>query len=244
MLKGCLVTIGVFFALIVGFIALFFAMGESGSWNYKVTVTVTTPEGEVTGSAVRNVSNTVYPMWFDLPQVVHSADVRGEAVVVDLGKRGLVFALVDDKDDMRLNRIFQDGSFFSPQGLRKFKKTLVPGKNGIFDPCLTPTYPPIVTFKNLDDPTSVVSLMEWGPVNPRQPSCINEVKVDRFPEIFGEGVYLKSMEFEITDEPLSHNDEVLLPLYKDQKAYMDWIKSLPYDSPKRILPSNFGRVRR
>ncbi|MEK7802217.1 MAG: hypothetical protein AAB276_07170 [Pseudomonadota bacterium] len=78
------------YKLVVIFIAflaattLAFAMGdkvETYSWRYKMTVTVDTPEGEVSGSAVREMCNG--PM-SPLSQNGNPAKVRGEAVVVDM----------------------------------------------------------------------------------------------------------------------------------------------------------------
>lgn len=71
--------------------AVTFAMSEQKSmqatWRYKMTVTVETPEGIKTGSAVREISNSLQGN--NWPDVGNPAGVRGEAVVVDLSKRGV-----------------------------------------------------------------------------------------------------------------------------------------------------------
>jgi len=49
---------------------------KSYSWRYKITVTVETPEGEVSGSAVREMSNSK-PI-IDLPDVGNPATCAGK----------------------------------------------------------------------------------------------------------------------------------------------------------------------
>ena len=75
-----------------------FAMSDlyvSGTWRYRITVEVETPEGIKTGSAVREVSNAASSIRFGFPESTSPPEVRGEAVVVDLGERGVLFALID-----------------------------------------------------------------------------------------------------------------------------------------------------
>ena len=64
----------------------------AGSWRYEVTITVDTPEGVKTGSAVHEISNS--KGLFGFPDAGNPADIEGEAVVVDLGERGVLFALI------------------------------------------------------------------------------------------------------------------------------------------------------
>src|SRR4051812_10059597 len=75
-------------ALIIGWNIAY----PSGTWHYKMTVTVETPEGIKTGSAVRAVTVHLVPR---LSLEVHpTIEVKGEAVAVDLGRRGVLFALM------------------------------------------------------------------------------------------------------------------------------------------------------
>ena len=57
-----------------------------------MTITVDTPEGVKTGSAVHEISNS--KGLFGFPDAGNPADIEGEAVVVDLGERGVLFALI------------------------------------------------------------------------------------------------------------------------------------------------------
>jgi len=89
-------TILIIIAVYVGYEAFF----NHGSWNYKLTLVVETPEGQVVGSAVRKVSaqrDPVILQWIPASGYGH-AGVKGEAVVVDLGQRGVLFALLTGSD--------------------------------------------------------------------------------------------------------------------------------------------------
>jgi hypothetical protein len=66
------------------------------TWRYKITIEIETPEGIKTGSAVREVR-----AWKNAAKIINpdvapiEYEVIGEAVVVDLGKRGVLFGLID-----------------------------------------------------------------------------------------------------------------------------------------------------
>ena len=77
--------------LIAGFVVWGF-LYPSGSWRYRLTLEVETPEGVKTGSSVRLVSAAAEPQI--TPEAHPHARVTGEAVVVDLGNRGVLFALI------------------------------------------------------------------------------------------------------------------------------------------------------
>jgi len=49
----------------------------SGTWRYKMTVVVETPEGIKSGSAVREVSNSTPWLGLDLPEAGNPAEVSG-----------------------------------------------------------------------------------------------------------------------------------------------------------------------
>lgn len=77
-----------YFVLVL--IALIFAWKHfypSGAWCYKMTVTVETPEGVKTGSAVREVYSRTDPALL-VNNGTHTILAKGDAVVIDLGSRG------------------------------------------------------------------------------------------------------------------------------------------------------------
>ncbi len=190
--------------LTVGAIA--WAMGGTGkkeySWRYKMTVEIETPEGIKAGSAVREIRNSS-PL-VRLPDVGNAAGVRGEAVVVDLGERGVLFALISHHSDNEFynafpvpgNRIGNGGS--SPDGI-KYYASLPIGTKGVLKPEYFPGYPKLVTFTDMDDPKSVTLAQTWT----RNDKGLYGLQEDRMEELFGQGVKLKGITLEITDEPVT-----------------------------------------
>ncbi len=204
MMKKIFILFGIF---IVGGVAVAFAMdkvsGEKNySWRYKMTVEIETPEGVKTGSAVREMGNSTAS--FRLPDVGNPASVRGEAVVVDLGERGVLFALISHHSDNEFynafpvpgNKIGNGGS--SPDGI-KYYASLPVGTKGVLKPEYFPGYPKLVTFTDISDPKSVTLAQDWQ----RNDKGLYELKEDRIEELFGEGVKLKNIILEITDEPVT-----------------------------------------
>jgi hypothetical protein len=140
-----------------------------------------------------------------LSQAGNPADVRGEAVAVDLGKRGVLFALISHQSDLEFYDAFplpgeNDGQRGStPEGIQ-YHASLPLGTKGILDPSEPPGYPKLVTFKDLNDPKSVIEAQIWERNKDNGRFYLNE---DRFEELFGPGVKLKDITLEITDEPVT-----------------------------------------
>ena len=160
----------------------------SDSLRYKMTVTVETPEGIKTGSAVREVTVThglaLMPQMHDIPKV------NGEAVVVDLGKRGVLFALM--KGATLGEDYGADIPVYALGGRDKKGKAELP-------PAL---YPIFVHFKDINDPKTLENVISVSS-NGRLGDTGN-ITQDRMDEIFGKGVSLKRVEIESTDEPITH----------------------------------------
>ncbi|MEZ5815415.1 MAG: hypothetical protein R3E13_11960 [Alphaproteobacteria bacterium] len=214
MKKLTLVVIGV--CALVGFAYAASELSSDNktySWRYKMTVEVETPEGIVTGSAVRQMGNEAKGV--DLPDVGNPADVSGEAVVVDLGKRGVLFVLISHKSDLEFYYTFR--KYFPHGGSTlegsKFYASMPTGTKEVFDPEKPPGYPKLVTFTDMNDPKSVTLVQVWE----RQRSGLFSLKEDRFEELFGEGVKLKGITLEITDEPVT---------WGVVDKYLSWLKDL------------------
>jgi hypothetical protein len=178
-------------ALFVGLAGTAYAGLFSDSWRYKMTVEVETPEGLRTGSAVREV--TVHKGLKLTPEMTTDVSVRGEAVVVDLGKRGILFMLVDG--DYGANILFK----FFPGNEKKGKVALTPEQ-----------YPNFVRFGDLSDPKTIENI--------RRPEELNKFKtsdprrpVMSFESAFGSGVEIKQVTIEITSDPVTWGIEKYLP---------------------------------
>lgn len=111
--------------------------GASGAYpstkiRYKMTVEVETPEGIKTGSAVREISMVSRPMLLGESNDTHVKFEKGEAVVVDLGQRGVLFATLgssmDDGIAALLNAFPSDcpEGNYSRCGIRHYSSGLPP----------------------------------------------------------------------------------------------------------------------
>ena len=191
----------------------------SATLRYKITVSIDTPEGVRTGSAVREVFIQRQP---ELPESGPHIVPKGEAVVVDLGKRGVVFALTSFDDYQVIFKAFPyhrggltvEGLKYYSQ-LKNVKEELKPER-----------YPMLVTFRNLEDPKSVVALRETSGCLKRDQNgtCVQEgfhVTADRFEEMFGKGVRLGKVEIEMTDESIT-------------TGVVDWLPWIPIYHDKML----------
>jgi hypothetical protein len=172
----------------------------SATWRYKITVEIETPEGVKTGSAVRQIGQFTDIKIGDTGG--GAAGTTGEAVVVDLGKRGQLFLLVGE-DHNFLFRVFpfsKGGN--TPEGI-KYYSHLKNAKASILG--LENLRPQFVRFKDLSDPKSV-----------------EEVDIHNLAEIFGEGVRVKDVTIETTDEPMTRGMvDSYLPWLKSTKSNID-----------------------
>lgn len=239
--KFFLITIFVFFGF-AAFAALAMSdTGDSGTWRYKMTVTVETPEGIKTGSAVREMSNS--PKTSGLRDVGNPADVKGEAVAVDLGERGVLFALISHQSDLEFYNAFpipgHGGS--TPEAIKHYASLPV-GTKGILNPKAPPGYPKLVAFTDMNDPKSVVQAQEWTYVFGKERGQNFEITKDRMKELFGHGVKLKDITLEITDEPVTWGavDKLLPWLEKVGGGYLHG-GFTSKDSPLGLDGGNFRR---
>ena len=171
-----LVGVALLIALLTGWWRYEF---PSATWRYKMTVTVETPEGLKTGYAVREVHQYTDIKIGDAGG--GKAGAIGEAVVVDLGKRGVLFLLLSE--DYAHNVVFHVFPFNganTPEGMKYYSSLKNVQKS------IRNYLPTMVTFKDLNNPMTV-----------------RAVDADNLEKVFGEGVHLKDALIEMTDEPVS-----------------------------------------
>ena len=203
----------------------------SATLRYKVTVEIDTPEGVKIGSAVREVFIQRQP---ELPESGPDIKPKGEAVVVDLGKRGVVFALTNFDDYRTIFEAFPGPPGLTPEGLKYYSE--LKDAKGVLKP---EEYPMFVTFTNINDPKSVVSLRDVSGCfeKDKNGTCIKEgfhVAADRFEEILGKGVKLRNVSIEMTDEKVTWGSvEKYMP--KNFKAEItDQWQHLPIKERQRL----------
>ena len=143
-------------------------------YNQKIRVTVITPEGEKSGSAVTHIETRL-----GAGKMTQST-IKGEATVVDLGQGKYLFALLSENTQRLSHIVFPDN-----QGKGQDPKEIPQGKvaKGV-EPYSV--FPLLVTFDDLNDPKSV-----------------KEVNPANLAATFGAGYSHKSTTLEITNEPVT-----------------------------------------
>lgn len=219
----------VFKLLLAGMVLALTGCGASGEdlpdYRYRMTVEVETPEGLKTGSSVIQVQTMVAGHnSIPTPGAV-SHRLRGEAVTVDLGGRGILFALLrsDDDSDWASNVMYRlapkvphvphdDGNFNSSRDFKNRFMAMLERRAPIELPTTfpdvghlkdKPARPMLVRFQNISDPTSV-----------------EKVRPDDLAVSFGRGVKLNRITLQFTNDPVTTGIEkklVWLPnVYKMQ----------------------------
>jgi len=162
-----------------------FAMSDiyvSGTWRYRITVEVETPEGLKSGSAVREAWASASSIRIGLPESTSKTHVRGEAVVVDLGERGVLFGLINQGAGNEVSEAFPyTAAKGIPDRIRHFKNLKLGSKGE-----LAPDSVWFVAFKDINDPQS-----------------IETVNTGEFEHYFGSDVHLKRIDIEITNDPVT-----------------------------------------
>ena len=170
--------------------------------RYRLTLEVDTPEGVRTGSGVIQVTYRTGPRFGSSSE--WGSEVKGEAVAVDLGERGTLFALLTEGGDSRSSpeyivlRAFRfpHGAMPSPakEGIKQI--AALSGREALFLDSL----PLLVRFRDPADPTTAER------VDPR--------KLDA---AFGPGVELRAASVAITDDPVTTGIERRLPWLPGRK---------------------------
>lgn len=203
--------------VLVAVVAVAIAMSKAAedkvySWRYKITVAVETPEGVKTGSAVRQVditkkliaAETVTDPSTGKPKVKehykYDNDITGEAVVVDLGERGVLFALIDWFDYSDVPGVFNTPRYEDVVKIPSGTKAEVTSIK---------YWPDFVTFMNMNEPKSVMRVLDIERCRAgasREEECKKvgpHIAESHTEELFGEGVKIKEITLEITDEPVT-----------------------------------------
>ena len=195
----------------------------SGTWRYKMTVTVETPEGLKSGSAVREIYASSYPRFLSAGRNASIELQKGEAVVVDLGERGILLALLSGPMNFTDHAIWVPFfTFPGPCGyLSKCGIRYYSSLKSVSSQKLPPEYyPAFVGLKTKIGQNMLKPVLETrlckNPVTgiPNSQICIIK---DHFVELFGEGVRLLSVQIEMT-ETFSTQDMLpkIIPLLKGQ----------------------------
>lgn len=173
------------------------AEDKAPDYRYRLTVEVETPEGVKTGSSVIEVEQSLSRSTAAPAKVGVLRKVRGEAVAVDLPNGKTLFALLRSE-----NNVDWASYVFVYLATHEKGKPFIDQLDNVLEvagertlPRMWPpvgfleersAYPMLVTFGDLADPTSVA-----------------EVDPDDLAASFGEGVRLKRITVELTDDPVT-----------------------------------------
>lgn len=162
---------------------------ERYAWRQKITVTVETPAGEVSGASVSQVSWRKH--WIRTDGMGWTFDLTGEAVVVEVTPGRYLFALLKGAGTTEYMGSVAAASMAGREGRMidaalfdevRDKRDRAAG--GIALPVYQ--YPLLVTFADIADPSTVQL------VDPTDLAAS-----------FGPGVRLTSVTLEVTDEPVT-----------------------------------------
>jgi len=175
-----------------------FAMSDayvSGTYRYKITVNVQTPDGIKSGSAIREVTDSETNIkLLDLPDVGSAPRIKGEAVVIDLGEKGKLFGLITYDSYYELFRAFpfDTGCCESTVEGIKFYNDLEVGQKAELEN--KKYWPQFVMFEDLSDPMSV--------------KAVNKENIS---EQLGGGYSIQNIMIDVTDEQIRWGISKVLP---------------------------------
>jgi len=201
------------------------ACGELGDdsapdYRYRLTVEVDTPEGLRTGSSVIEVEQRLGRAASSPAHSQVYRRVRGEAVAVDLPGGKTLFALLrsDNNVDWASYVFVYLAPSYEGEPFEEQLDNVLEVKGEQKLPRMWPpvvhlpersAYPMLVTFGDIDDPTSVA-----------------RVDPDDLAASFGEGVSLRRITVELTDDPVTTGIEERLGWVKDA-----WSHDVTTDGP-------------
>lgn len=187
---------------------------HSWQWHQKLTVSVDTPDGVVSGSSVTLVELSLSPEWAGVGDFAGAANysLKGEAVVVEVSPGRYLFALLKDyghetavktfipPDERARTRQESLEMFNRLEALRQAKR--VPSD----------LYPLLVTFDDINDPASA-----------------KKIDPGNLEAVFGPGYRLNSLTLTMSDEPMTEGK---------MDSVLGWLG--PYPEP-RLSPAT-GRT--
>ncbi|MBZ0164879.1 MAG: hypothetical protein K8H74_19480 [Notoacmeibacter sp.] len=165
---------------------------EKHKWHQKLTVSVETPAGVVSGSAVTRIVANFGEQLMSASEVNYG--VTGEATVVEVAPGRILFALLDGSEE----RFYRAVREQLPTSKRGEWLALIPLIEGAVE-LRHENYPLMVTFTDIADPKTV-----------------KRVDPDNLAASFGPGYRLASVTLEITDEPVTEGRvEQVLGWFRD-----------------------------
>jgi hypothetical protein len=195
------------------------------SLHYRMTLVVDDNGRQVEGSTVVEVS---IARSIDVP---YSRGLKGEALAVDLGSRGILFAVLRGADgsygywetlpERELTRLLPAKFADEPDRIAVFS-ALAKLPVGTRADLPLDKLPMLVRFRDISDPKSV-----------------ERVDPNDLATSFGPGVKLVRATIEITNDLVTTRIEKYAPSYRNRDDWRKWFQGLPYGDPRQFGPEAF-----
>lgn len=195
------------------------------SVRYRMTIDIEADGKVHTGSGVIEVTYRLDPNWLPQSRYVQAWS-HGEAVAIDLGPRGVVFALLEglvvrtggygpDPNNLVIQTF---GPMDSLGGMTRAELRKIGRLSGSAELPLTgPHIPNLVSFADPTEPTSV--RVVYATDHPRVHwKGSSKVLVDNFAALYGAGARLKRVHIEMTRDPVTRGIEKHLPWLAGPKS--------------------------
>lgn len=203
--------------------ALLLSGCDSGSvtYRYRMTVYVDTPAGPRSGSSVIEVKTSPPG---PLSSTAYGAEVRGEAVAVDL-PGGTLFAMLKSPNSESAAELYAFNAYTAALPYGYDWKTGVETLKRQTAPALLPRdrLPWLVRFRD--------------PADPRTSEVLEPANLAAG---FGPGVRLNRVVIQITEDPVTSTIESRLPNFS-RSDYGAWLGTLRYNDPRRLSKVDFRR---
>lgn len=189
------------------------------SWRYRVTVSVMTPEGLKSGTAVWEMACHIEGNGPPAAKGMHCAVTKGQAVIVDLGARGLLFGIMQGITGSL------DYAHLLPLQVFPLRDTTPVGTTVTLTPL---QYPKFIHFKTPTDPRTAENVFQSSDI------CCS-IAADHMEEIFGKGVRIKAVTIEATDAAVTTGIDSLLPWLPGVRGHnlsgndLCWFSGPPYN---------------
>lgn len=205
---------------------------QSNTGRFKITVEVETPEGLRSGYSVVEEMITPAP-WYSISESQYSSRFRGEAVAVDLPGGRTLFALLRNDGTLDMPNLI--GRTLYPNGRSKGDPLRKMGDPPIEMPLVAakampnePGIPMLVTFRDIADPRSV-----------------EKVDPSNLAASFGDGISLKRITVEVTEDPVTTGIEKRLgwlpDVYKTLRGKNFKPEGIPVGNFKRLFSTELAQ---
>jgi hypothetical protein len=201
----------------------------------RFTLVVDTPEGTATGSSVTEHSAIFQDGWWGgLSGHTRSFSTLGEATVVDLRERGLLFALlIADSERIRSS---------NPGG---YEYRVFAGMRRRDTGGGDEEFARFIDILNRERPKGDIKLDDIGLLvrfrDPNDPKTVERVDPGNLAASFGAGVALARATVEIVKEPLTHSIDTRLPWLEHLQSSLDGDSSLVRRVPQPFA-NELGQV--